>query len=47
MEEGDIDQGQTEARDVLGASTAGMLVRGDTWREFGGMFTSLMQVGAR
>jgi GT2 family glycosyltransferase len=37
VEEGDIDQGQTEARDVLGASTAGMLVRGDAWRELGGL----------
>ncbi|MBK7821628.1 MAG: glycosyltransferase family 2 protein [Tessaracoccus sp.] len=37
VEEGDVDQGQTEARDVLGASTAGLLVRGDTWRELGGL----------
>ena len=37
VEEGDIDQGQTDARDVLGASTAGLLVRGETWRELGGI----------
>lgn len=37
VEEGDVDQGQTEARDILGASTAGLLVRGDTWREIGGL----------
>lgn len=36
-EEGDIDQGQSESRDVLGASTAGLLVRGETWREVGGI----------
>lgn len=37
VDEGDIDQGQTESRDVLGASTAGLLVRGGTWREIGGL----------
>lgn len=37
VEEGDLDQGQTESRDVLGASTAGLLVRGETWREIGGL----------
>ncbi|MDO5676989.1 MAG: glycosyltransferase [Propionibacteriaceae bacterium] len=37
VEEGDIDQGQTEARDVLGASTAGLLIRGEAWREIGGL----------
>ncbi|MFD0866934.1 glycosyltransferase family 2 protein, partial [Tessaracoccus lubricantis] len=37
VEAGDVDQGQTEPRDVLGASTAGLLVRGDTWREVGGL----------
>lgn len=37
VEEGDIDQQQTEARDVLGGSTAGLLIRGDTWRELGGL----------
>ena len=37
VEEGDIDQHQSESRDVLGASTAGLLVRGDTWREIGGL----------
>ncbi|WP_139650835.1 glycosyltransferase family 2 protein [Tessaracoccus massiliensis] len=37
VEEGDLDQGQTESHDVLGASTAGLLIRGDTWREVGGL----------
>lgn len=37
VEEGDIDQGQVDSRDVLGASTAGLLIRGDTWRELGGL----------
>lgn len=37
VERGDIDQDQTEPRDVLGASTAGMLVRGETWRELDGI----------
>lgn len=37
VEAGDIDQRQSESRDVLGGSTAGMLVRGDTWRELGGI----------
>ncbi len=36
-EAGDIDQHQSESRDVLGASTAGLLVRGETWREIGGI----------
>lgn len=37
VEEGDVDQQQTESRDVLGGSTAGLLVRGDAWREIGGL----------
>lgn len=37
VEEGEIDQQQTEPRDVLGASTAGLLVRGEAWREVGGL----------
>lgn len=37
VEPGDIDQRQSESRDVLGGSSAGMLVRGDTWREVGGI----------
>ncbi|MBB1484508.1 glycosyltransferase family 2 protein [Tessaracoccus sp. MC1865] len=37
VEAGDVDQGQTEPRDVLGASTAGLLIRGGTWREVGGL----------
>ncbi|MHA6511235.1 glycosyltransferase family 2 protein [Tessaracoccus sp. Z1128] len=37
VEEGDVDQQQTESRDVLGGSTAGLLVRGDVWREVGGL----------
>ena len=37
VEEGEIDQRQHDARDVLGASTAGLLIRGDAWREVGGI----------
>lgn len=37
VEEGDVDQGQDDAREVLGASTAGLLIRGDVWRELGGL----------
>lgn len=37
VEEGDVDQQQTESRDVLGGSTAGLLVRGEAWREIGGL----------
>lgn len=37
VEAGDIDQHQNESRDVLGASTAGVLIRGETWREVGGI----------
>ncbi|SHJ15192.1 Glycosyltransferase, GT2 family [Tessaracoccus bendigoensis DSM 12906] len=36
-EVGDIDQHQSESREVLGASTAGLLVRGAVWRELGGI----------
>ena len=37
VEEGDIDQHQLDPVRVLGGSTAGMLVRGDVWRELGGL----------
>ncbi len=37
VDEGDIDQHQLTAREVLGGSTAGMLVRGEVWRELGGL----------
>lgn len=37
VEEGEVDQQQTESRDVLGGSTAGMLIRGEAWREIGGL----------
>lgn len=37
VEAGDIDQHQSESRDVLGASTAGLLIRGETWRDVGGI----------
>ena len=37
VEVGDIDQGQSESAEVLGASTAGLLIRGETWREVGGL----------
>lgn len=36
VEPGDIDQHQLEPARVLGASTAGMLVKMDAWRELGG-----------
>lgn len=37
VEEGDIDQHQVDPSAVLGGSTAGMLVRGTTWTELGGL----------
>lgn len=37
VEEGDIDQRQTEPAEVLGGSTAGLLIRGTAWREVGGL----------
>ncbi|HMR48949.1 MAG TPA: hypothetical protein PKE40_06840 [Arachnia sp.] len=37
VEEGDIDQHQVDPSAVLGGSTAGMLVRGTTWAELGGL----------
>lgn len=37
VEAGDIDQQQLQPERVLGGSTAGMLVRGDVWRELGGL----------
>ena len=36
VERGDIDQHQLEPARVLGASTAGMLITMDAWRELGG-----------
>ncbi len=41
VEVGDIDQQQLEPERVLGGSTAGMLVRGDVWRELGGLAPEL------
>ncbi len=41
LDEGDIDQGQATSEPVLGGSTAGMLVRGDVWRELGGLAPEL------
>lgn len=41
VEEGDIDQQQLVPEQVLGGSTAGMLVRGDVWRELGGLAPEL------
>ncbi|MDO5735263.1 MAG: glycosyltransferase family 2 protein [Propionibacteriaceae bacterium] len=41
VDEGDIDQHQLEPEPVLGGSTAGMLVRGDVWRELGGLAPEL------
>lgn len=40
-EEGDIDQRQLEPGATLGGSAAGMLVRGDLWRELGGLAPEL------
>lgn len=37
VEVGDVDQRQTEPAEVLGGSTAGLLVRGSAWREVGGL----------
>lgn len=41
VDAGDIDQHQLEPERVLGGSTAGMLVRGDVWRELGGLAPEL------
>lgn len=41
VEVGDIDQGQLESTEVLGASTAGLLIRGEVWREVGGLAPEL------
>lgn len=41
VDEGDIDQRQLDPEHVLGGSTAGMLVRGDVWRELGGLAPEL------
>ena len=42
----DSDQ-EAATRHGVSKATIGQIRRGDTWREFGGMFTSLMQAGAR
>ena len=36
VDSGDIDQHQLDSHDTLGGSSAGMLVRGEVWRELGG-----------
>ncbi|GAB3820227.1 hypothetical protein GCM10028820_25640 [Tessaracoccus terricola] len=41
VDEGDIDQQQETPEPVLGGSTAGLLVRGDLWRELGGLAPEL------
>ncbi len=41
VDAGDIDQHQLQARHVLGGSTAGMLIRGDVWRDLGGLAPEL------
>ncbi|MGO1385808.1 MAG: glycosyltransferase family 2 protein, partial [Arachnia sp.] len=41
VDAGDIDQRQLEAQRVLGGSTAGMLIRGDVWRELEGLAPEL------
>jgi len=38
---GDVDQHQDEPTRVLGASTAGLLIRRDAWRQLGGLSTHL------
>ena len=43
VDAGDIDQHQLEAQRVLGGSTAGMLIRGEVWRELGGLAPELPQ----
>ena len=41
VDNGDIDQGQEVSEPVLGGSTAGMLIRGDVWRQLGGLAPEL------
>lgn len=41
VEEGDIDQGQDRAKETLGGSTAGLLIRGAAWRGLGGLAPEL------
>ena len=41
VDNGDIDQGQEISEPVLGGSTAGMLIRGDVWRQLGGLAPEL------
>lgn len=41
VDEGDIDQHQETPEPVLGGSTAGLLVRGEVWRELGGLAPEL------
>lgn len=37
VERGEIDQSQHHPEPVLGASTAGMLIKGEVWRDLGGL----------
>lgn len=41
IDEGDIDQQQQTPQQVLGGSTAGLLIRGQVWRELGGLAPEL------
>lgn len=41
VEEGDIDQQQSQPEPVLGGSTAGMLISGSVWRELDGLSPEL------
>lgn len=41
-EVGEVDQYQVEPGAILGGSTAGMMVRGETWRSLGGLAPELM-----
>lgn len=41
VEPGDIDQAQADSTRTLGASTAGLLIRGEVWSELGGLDPAL------
>lgn len=41
VEDGDIDQGQDRPQEILGGSTAGLLIRGAVWRQLGGLAPEL------
>lgn len=41
VEAGDIDQGQDQPQEILGGSTAGLLIKGVVWRQLGGLAPEL------